>query len=1195
MPPNGVYEQYYQQAANNVAAYQRLYGTDAAQLHHYYDNWEQRISARLPDLPGESLIRLLNDESAGLETIVSLEELRPARQMEAITTLIDELDRKGVYHPDITLDNLHYDFAQKKLMLENFDQAELLPAGNTLSVEQRNLMQQHLSTALSTGMELKQRVIDDLLAASRIMNLDDSPPLSLLGTHGNIKQIRQVYDKIQRGKTDGEIYNELIDSYRQRYGDNISSEQELTIHYENGRNNEVVLSLRKKGDGPPQPDASAPVIAETVPPSLRDNLGTKITSHLAKHQESLESNTQLLTNLNDADYEKFSLLQKNARSIMQSNSADSPQKFITGLMKKSGMITEAERKENKHLIKQALTKDITYEKLVPDSVEIQTRQQLINTPPGEVVVFTNNFNMVEGIMVSHGNGRFSGSGLDKLEITLGSGVQMVVAENFDDFIDGRVHTKLGDLTLRRGGLGKAATNKNPQFATNQLPERIVQLSGDGASITIDRVHKAVKGKTDPDPLPIKITYSMHGAPGSSFDHQLVQENANIVRAMIKMKGQEIAGLKEMNFISCYSAVGGTAASNGQSMANELGVKVIGYKGPTSRQKASLGESKVIFEPMESSAKKALVKAANRILYSTTETVLDAKHKLSREVGASSRTKREVTPEGTNAKIEQIVSELPSWLSDEATVGEALIRILADRELANALGLGGVPPLDTDEMEMARNMMPGATRVALRQDMVKAACGGTSSCIGFTDAIVAAIHEHRGSQMMDNISRVVSKTDQAQTALFNKRIRVLNTHSPYAMGMKEMLFVGEGTHARAAWKQSEVMDSLRSSVGATAYQLKTEQHSMLVGKYADQNGENRWYLVDPRVGMAEYGTPEALDTALGQTIFGETAAQSYGARWVDAAGNTQSRQDGDLFAPPDTEPAYDLLKLNATRIAEYELPGTNGCKVKDLSQPNLPVTLSAIKGVDGRLRLVEENGTPPAGAIRHVPNYHGAKKIQMASLDRPDLQSSWKDVAEGLQSKKVVKVISIDDHMTLNWHPKGNQAQAFRQLLTGYGIGYEAQPQNFIPPNYRFPENVDVTQLAADSDEQIRLEQLDSLAKKINDFRITNAGTDNLIAIQGAKGDERVGMVKAAAEMKKRWDANKDVNRQDVLDGRKSTQVNTRLSDDVKQEQYTDNACYPLVKNAINNVRGTGHPAAVATPAEVRELNALLELWVTRSR
>ncbi|MEG3131446.1 hypothetical protein SC171_28840 [Pantoea cypripedii] len=1204
VPPNGVYEQYYKQAENNVAAYQRLYGADTAQLHRYYDNWEQRISAQLPDLPGESLARLLSDESVGLETIVSLEDLRPTRQTEAITALVDELDSKGIYHPDITLDNLHYDFAQKKLMLENFDQAELLPEGSALSVDQRNKMQQQISSALSSAMEIKQRVIDDLLSATREMNLDNSPPLSLLSTHGNIQQIREVYDKIKRGGTDGEIYNELIDSYRKRYGDNVSSQQELTIHYEKGSNGEIVLSLRKDGDGPPQPDATAPAIAETLPSDIRDNLRTKIANSLSKHQESFESNKQLLTNLNDADFETFSRLQKNSRSIIQSSPSESPQKFVTGLMKKAGIITEAERKEYKKLVKQTLDKDITYEKLVPDSVEIQTREQLINTPPGEVVVFTNNFNMVEGIMVSHGNGRFSGANLDKLEGTLGSGVQMVVAENFDDLIDGRVHTQLGDLTLRRGGIGNAPTNRNPQFVTNQRPDRIVQLSGDGAAIRISRVHAAVEGQPDPDPLPIKITYSMHGAPGSSFDKQLVQENANIIRAMIKMKGYNVEGLTEMNFISCYSAVGGSAASNGQSMANELGVPVTGYKGPTSRHKASQGEDKVIFAPMGNSAKKAVVKTVNHLLHGTTETIREFRHKVSKEAARSSRTKREAgTSFDTNngaisadakAKIERIVRELPSWLSDEATVGETLIRILANRELAEQLGLGAAPALDTHEMEMAQNMMAGATRVELRQGMMKSACGGTAGCEGLMDTMAVAIHHHQGTQMMDNISRVVSKTDHAKSALFNKRMKVLNTHTPYAPGMKEQLFIGGSAHARAAWKQNEVMDSLRSSVGATAYQLKTEQHSVLIGKSADQNDNTFWYLFDPRVGMAEYETPEALDTALGQTIFTETVAQSYGAKWVDAAGTIQSLQEGEAFAPLDTEPAYELLKLNTARIAEYQLPGTNGCKVKDLSQPHLPDTLSTVKGVDGKLRLVDENATSATAAIQHVPNYHGSKKMQMASLDRPDIQTSWKKVAEGLQSKKVVEVISIDDQMSKNWHPQGNQAQALQSILQDHGVGYIAQPQNFMPQDYRFPEDVDVTQLAAGSDEQVRLEQLDSLAEKINDFRIKHAGTENLIAIQGAKGDERVGMVKAAAEMKKRWDANKDVNRQDVLDGRKSVEVNTRLSDDFRQEQYADNACYPLVKNAINNVRGTGHPAAVATPAEVRELNALLELWVTRS-
>lgn len=1198
VPPNGVYEQYYKQAENNVAAYQRLYGADAAKLHRYFDNWEQRISAQLPDLPGESMTRLLNDESVGLEAIVFLEELRPARQTEAITALVDELDRKGIYHPDITLDNLHYDFAQKKLMLENFDQAQLLPEGSTLSAAQRDTMQQQLSEALSSAMKIKQRVIDDMLFANRKMDLDDSPTLSQLATHGNIQQIREVYEKIQRSVNGRDLYTELADSYRKRYGDNLTFEQEVTIHYEQGNNGEVVLSLRREGDGPPQPDAKAPAIAETSDTSLTDKVKYKTFSGLREIARSLENVPQLLTNLLDADFKKFAQLQKNARSMIQFNPSERPQKFITELLKKSGIITEAERKENRHLIKQALAKDITYDKLMPDAVEIQTRQQLINTPPGEVVVFTNNFNMVEGIMVSHGNGRFSGADLDKLEGTLGSGVQMVAAENFDDFIDGLVNTKLGGLTLHRGGIGKSPTNRNPQFTTNLLPERIVQLAGEGGKISINL--KLTNGK--PDPTSYTVKYSMHGAPGTSFDRQLAEENANIVRAMIKLEGYNVEHLQKMNFVSCYSAVGGNIASNGQSMANELGVPVIGYKSPITWIDADDLDFQVSFKPMSSATQKTIVKNTNHLLHGVMEMLRDARHALSRETGAS-RTKRaaetalaksEAISDEARAKIQRIASELPRWLNDEAFEWEGLIRVLADRELAYELGLGEVPPMDTTEMEMARNMVAGAKRVMLRQDMMKAGCDGSGSCDGLTDTIATAIHEHRTTQMMDNISRVVSKTDQAQSAVFNKRIRLLNSHAPYAMGMKEMLLIGTGAHARSAWKQSEVMDSLRSSVGATAYQLKTEQHSVLIGKSADQNDNTFWYLVDPRVGMAEYETPEALDTALGQTIFNENVARLNGASWVGSDGTTHSSLDEEGFAPPDTEPAYNLLKLNTTRIAEYELPGMNGCKVKDLSQPNLPATLTAVQGADGRLRLVDENATAPMGAIRHVPGYHGSKKTQMASLDRPDVQTNWKAVADGLQSKKVVKVLSIDEQLSANWHPQGNQAQALQHILHGYGIEYVAKPQNFIPQNYRFPENVDVTQLAADANEQIRLDQLDSLAEEINAFRTQHAGTDNLIAIQGARGDDRVGMVKVAAEMKKRFDANKDVNLEDVLHGRKNTEVNTRLSDDFKQEQYTDNACYNLVKIAINNVRGTGHPTAVATPAEVRELNALLELWVTRA-
>jgi tRNA A-37 threonylcarbamoyl transferase component Bud32 len=134
--PNLDYNGTYQKAKNNADAFNRLYGDNSATVYRYLENGQQKISARMKQLDGESLYSLSLPKNKYSANQVS--QLFDDFKTESIDKLIDdtvnELVANKIIYNDFAQGNFIYSIDQKKLQVIDFDEA-VIKSGNDIVTE----------------------------------------------------------------------------------------------------------------------------------------------------------------------------------------------------------------------------------------------------------------------------------------------------------------------------------------------------------------------------------------------------------------------------------------------------------------------------------------------------------------------------------------------------------------------------------------------------------------------------------------------------------------------------------------------------------------------------------------------------------------------------------------------------------------------------------------------------------------------------------------------------------------------------------------------------------------------------------------------------------------------------------------------------------------------------------------------------
>ncbi|WP_455871811.1 hypothetical protein [Serratia proteamaculans] len=141
------YEGTYKSAQRNADAFNRLYGDDSATVYRYLENGQQKISAKLKQIDGETLLSLSSPK--GKYSAIEVDQLFSNFKKEDVDKLIDdlvqELSEKGVVYKDFAQGNFIYDVDQKKLRAIDFDEAVIKQSGDVVSEAEKIEMRDGLT------------------------------------------------------------------------------------------------------------------------------------------------------------------------------------------------------------------------------------------------------------------------------------------------------------------------------------------------------------------------------------------------------------------------------------------------------------------------------------------------------------------------------------------------------------------------------------------------------------------------------------------------------------------------------------------------------------------------------------------------------------------------------------------------------------------------------------------------------------------------------------------------------------------------------------------------------------------------------------------------------------------------------------------------------------------------------------------
>lgn len=227
--------------------------------------------------------------------------------------------------------------------------------------------------------------------------------------------------------------------------------------------------------------------------------------------------------------------------------------------------------------------------------KITTYEEMNNIIEGEVVAFvsaSSDTKNLSHLVLSMGDGRFSGVKNDFLNPALGPGKMTIVTEEIGVFKDNKFISR--DMLNQSSKQGEAAGApelgveievyagrlKNGDILPSERPimkNRRTQLLGPQSEFT-----PIIKGGQKNTTLRVKA----HGLE-SNINHLDAVEFSHVIRGLCLNEpgGFSLEQVNQIELIVCYSADGGKYSS-AQVLADQLGIEVIGYEGRITKMEAN---------------------------------------------------------------------------------------------------------------------------------------------------------------------------------------------------------------------------------------------------------------------------------------------------------------------------------------------------------------------------------------------------------------------------------------------------------------------------------------------------------------------------------------------------------------------------------------------------------------------------------
>ncbi len=325
-----------------------------------------------------------------------------------------------------------------------------------------------------------------------------------------------------------------------------------------------------------------------------------------------------LNNRNKAKFQVKNLEIKSYRSAMRSMRYNKKQFEIKELyplhiLYKCGKIDQEILKITTFLIKHAKIDPENSNSALKDIVRLTSSDDLLKVNEGKLVAFYGVNHHLEHLILSLGNGKFTGVKNTYFDESLPERASIVIAEQLGEFASGylTLHHKEQQLIVLTGNLF-GSIDTTPVLMPTLPQESIPIYKSDGKILdyrqqTIPRERMllgddcSVDGIND---LQNRIRIKLHGAP-FNVNHMDAIEFSDIIRGLsyIKEIPFNLNVVTSIELFSCYSGYGGRY-STAQILADELGIEVKAFPHKISDDiRIRRPEWFKIFKPIEENAAK----------------------------------------------------------------------------------------------------------------------------------------------------------------------------------------------------------------------------------------------------------------------------------------------------------------------------------------------------------------------------------------------------------------------------------------------------------------------------------------------------------------------------------------------------------------------------------------------------------------
>lgn len=149
-----------EQVNKEVNAYNSVYGENSAEVINYFEKGKEKVSAKFSGLPGESLESLLESDNVMIFNI-ALHEMNNKDIDSMINEFVNALGSKGIYHPNLKLSDLNFDFASNKFKLNDFSKVDVSINGEVLPQDKIKKMYDRMQGVISQANQEKLLKIKD--------------------------------------------------------------------------------------------------------------------------------------------------------------------------------------------------------------------------------------------------------------------------------------------------------------------------------------------------------------------------------------------------------------------------------------------------------------------------------------------------------------------------------------------------------------------------------------------------------------------------------------------------------------------------------------------------------------------------------------------------------------------------------------------------------------------------------------------------------------------------------------------------------------------------------------------------------------------------------------------------------------------------------------------------------------------------